>query len=569
MSGHHHRRATVAARARRDVLCQAIEPVCACTFEPLESRRLLTITLTAAPGWVEQGPGTMNNGNNIEGIPNRPASGAVTAVALDPTNADRMFAGAANGGVWRTNNATAANPHWVPLTDSFPALDVGSIEFSPLDPARNTLYVGIGRFSSGFGDGGPQTGLLKTSDGGNSWVQLGQSVFNNQRVAQVLPTSIGTPATQVVLVGTNAGVYRSADGGQTFTASPVRSGNITGLVADPSNPMRFYAAVPGVGVYLSTDGGLSFNPANGNIPFSDSSKSTYTEIAASQGVVYAVMFDPGAPNAPDINVFRSSDQGATWTQLDDSFEINGPRHQSIVADPANPNILYVAGVPAAEPSPKPFGANRPSGRVFRLDASQPAGSQWQAVIMNGANGTSPHPDSRSLEIDANGDLINSNDGGIYKLVHPNDNGTRVWSFLGGDMRTTEFYSVAYDPINNVIFGGDQDNGTPHQDSPGGFTSTDRTGADGGIVQVDADQTAHPGIVYRYGSEQSLGFFIREQFDASNNPVSTDQIKLLINGTSGNTLAGVETAGGGDGSDSALEDDDEAGVAGIQFIQAWR
>src|SRR5260221_7181727 len=112
--------------------------------------------------------------------------------------------------------------------------------------------------------------------------------------------------------------------------------------------MRFYAAKPGGGVYLSTDGGAHFNPANGDIPFSDSSQSTYTEIAASGSAVFAVMFDPGAPNAPDINVFRSTNQGANWTQLDDSFEINGPRHQSIVADPANSNILYIAGVPAAE-----------------------------------------------------------------------------------------------------------------------------------------------------------------------------------------------------------------------------
>src|SRR6187401_1833948 len=82
--------------------------------EPLESRAMLAIDLSGIPTWIEQGPGTIQNGNNVEGIANKPQAGAVTKLAPDPTNADRLFVASTNGGVWRTTDATAANPHWEP-----------------------------------------------------------------------------------------------------------------------------------------------------------------------------------------------------------------------------------------------------------------------------------------------------------------------------------------------------------------------------------------------------------------------------------------------------------------------
>src|SRR2546430_255196 len=77
-------------------------------LEALEERTLLSVTLQGIPNWAEQGPGPMFNGNNVEGIPNRPQAGAINQIAVDPANADRIFVATSDGGIWRTTNGTNA-----------------------------------------------------------------------------------------------------------------------------------------------------------------------------------------------------------------------------------------------------------------------------------------------------------------------------------------------------------------------------------------------------------------------------------------------------------------------------
>src|SRR6476620_2921992 len=103
--------------------------------EPLEDRRMLAINLTGVPTWVEQGPGPLVNGQALVlsngSVVAGPASGAVEALAANPFDADVLFAATANGGLWRTTNATAASPTWEPLIDEFPSLGMGAVVYSP------------------------------------------------------------------------------------------------------------------------------------------------------------------------------------------------------------------------------------------------------------------------------------------------------------------------------------------------------------------------------------------------------------------------------------------------------
>src|SRR3954453_20283897 len=75
--------------------------------------------------WVEQGPGPITGGL-LEGLPT--SAGGVQAIVTDPHNADVVYVGAVNGGVWKTTNATAADPNWTPLTDlKLPGLAINSL----------------------------------------------------------------------------------------------------------------------------------------------------------------------------------------------------------------------------------------------------------------------------------------------------------------------------------------------------------------------------------------------------------------------------------------------------------
>src|SRR6266446_1679041 len=93
-------------------------------------------------------------------------AGRVAALAVDPTNANVVYAGAAGGGVWKT---TDGGVHWTPLTDAQPSLAVGSIAIDPLN--HSIIYVGTGEENysndSYYGEG-----ILKSTNGGTSWTQI-------------------------------------------------------------------------------------------------------------------------------------------------------------------------------------------------------------------------------------------------------------------------------------------------------------------------------------------------------------------------------------------------------------
>src|SRR5206468_9783539 len=80
-------------------------------------------------------------------------------------------------------------------------------------------------------------------------------------------------------------------------------------------------------------------------------------------------------------------------------------------------------------------------------------------ISVGADGHGPHADHHGIGFDANGRLLDGNDGGIWRLDNPNV-GSIHWTDLNGNLQITQFYGIALDPINPaIIFGGSQDNGT--------------------------------------------------------------------------------------------------------------
>ena len=97
--------------------------------------------------WENIGPRVITNGS-VAGITDGEVVGAVNSVALHPTDADRMFIGAVNGGVWRTLNATDASPLWENVSDDLPALSIGAVAYDVGDATAQTILVGAGRYSS-------------------------------------------------------------------------------------------------------------------------------------------------------------------------------------------------------------------------------------------------------------------------------------------------------------------------------------------------------------------------------------------------------------------------------------
>ena len=490
------------------------------SLEALEVRLVLSTT------WLQQGSGPIINGQD-EGITsvqgNNPVSGAISDIAVGAT-ADIIYAATVNGGVWKTINATAATPTWVPLTDNaslaqagqFPSLSLSSIALSPLN--ASTLFAGAGRTSSFGSDGGDRFGIARSTDGGSTWAVFGPI---NVDVRSLSATRATVGGNEVILAGTSGGVYRSTDGGSTYSQITVGipAGDVTDLVNDQGVATRFYAAVNG-SIYLSNDTGATWTITNAAGLLS--SVGSRVLLSASQigaaDDLYAMVIDASVFTRGVLsNVYRSSDQGTTFTALGVPVPVifpgrQGRIHGAIVADATDPTAVWISGDRQNTPFPNANGASDYSANIFQY-----TGGSWQNRVDNGANGTSPHADSRRLAYDAAGSLIYLSDGGVFALNNPSSS-TRKWSSLNGTILPTEAHSAAFDPVSSIYFSGNQDTGTSVQTTTGGTTWNDLISGDGGDVQVDADQTAHPGTSIRYVGFTGLAAY-RVTFNASNTQTS--------------------------------------------------
>ncbi|MBU6398951.1 MAG: LEPR-XLL domain-containing protein, partial [Verrucomicrobia bacterium] len=243
-----------------------------------------TTTVTGSPTWTPQGPNNVLGGQ-VEGMGANSVTGAVNVAVTDPNNADIVYVGTVNGGVWKTTNATAVTPTWTNLTDQFPSLAISALAMDPTN--SNILYAGTGSTSSS-GQGGPAIGLLKTTDGGATWSVLASSTFSGLKVTQIIPYEAGLNTGEAnvqspLLVSTlgngtvgQGGIYRSIDGGQTWTrisgntnvggtASGLPDAAVVSMVRLAPNSATFFAAVSKNGTYQSTDAGRHWQQVQ-NIP---------------------------------------------------------------------------------------------------------------------------------------------------------------------------------------------------------------------------------------------------------------------------------------------------------------
>jgi hypothetical protein len=566
------------------------------------------VALAQDPTWVELGPGPGAEGpivNNLtEGInealeiplsllpvlgissPSNPVSGAVNAISISSGNAHRLYAGTVNGGVWRADwpkSVTSAKARgWTPLTDhSLPSLSINSLAISPSD--SNRLFAGTGSTSSADRDGSPGFGVARSTDGGITWEVFASNTFGGKPINSIVPTgfnSAGMAASEddeVVLAATwynankdDGGVYRSTDGGKTFTrisdgnlqarslpsgtmSEGLPWGGVSSLVADPTDRNRLYAAVTrfgasfsssrandNVGIYRTEDGGVHWTPAvtfYANAPgpelFNGLVDSVRILLAVGErtGTLFAMVivdkFNVDVTKRGTLHgVFQSMNHGdGMWTSMGQPSPTVFPGsqarlHGAIAAHPTDPNVVFISGDRQEGPFPNVNGCTTSSANAFRGDASFLPANPWQNMVGNGANSTSPHADCRTLVFDANGNLLAGTDGGIYLLNDPDSPASRKWFSLNHDLGCTEFVSVAYDPLIGVAFSGAQDVGSVYQvprslfdrllGRPKPSWKTLQAG-DGGVVAIDAKTYRSVEITVRYACNEYLTRFSRWYF----------------------------------------------------------
>ena len=268
-------------------------------------------------GWPAQGPAPITGGQAENAAPNNEVSGAIRVVVAHPTDANRLYVGAVNGGIWRTSNALAVNPTWTPLTDQQASLSIGGLAMDPGN--ANVLLAGFGAYSSLFGIGGRIGGLLLTSDGGNSWTTLNPAALANLSISSVEVRGATFLATTDASF---SGLFRSIDTGSTWKlisgTAGLAFGPVSEVVGDRSNNARFYAGVLGVGIFRSEDSGASWM----NVSQADTTglqqaitgggNNRIRIATGNDGRVFVGAVVSGNPGYLGF----SADQGGTWTAMD-------------------------------------------------------------------------------------------------------------------------------------------------------------------------------------------------------------------------------------------------------------
>ncbi len=514
----------------------------------------LSAGATHAQTVVPEGPSPITGGQT-EGLVDNAVSGALNALAAHPTNADILFVGSVNGGIWRTLDATATDPAWENLSDDFTTQSIGDIVFDTADASSQTLVAGIGLFSSYGRIGGSRDGLFRTTDLGLTWTPTGADLIT-RNVSKLAVH--GTQIHAAINFAENftcgdVGVYRSTDGGATFDQlnlanSGMPAGVSTAVTARPGVPDTLYASIifadtcdgAANGIYRSGNGGATWvKVSDAAVDATVTNDSGLTEIEfGSDGTVYVASTISGRL----AGVFVSRDDGASWTGMDlpgtnePSFigihpGGQGGIHFSLAVDPTDSDIVYIGGdrQPLTDDNefPNAIGAVDFSGRLFRGDSSAPSGSQWTPLTHSGtASFSSPHADSRDMAFAADGNLLETDDGGIYRRTSPRST-SGDWFSLNSNLQVTEAHDTAYDSLADIVITGNQDTGTSEQEFSGNIVWRALQNGDGGDVAVDTESRAAFSESIRYSSFQFLGAFRKRTYDINNVLLSTDFPDLIV------------------------------------------
>ena len=295
--------------------------------------------------------------------------GRVNGVTGVPGQINTFYFGSVGGGVWKTTNAGRT---WHPIFDSQPVASIGAVAVAPSQP--DTVYVGTGesdmRSQISYGNG-----MYKSTDGGRTWAHIG--LDNTRQIARVLVDARDPNLVYVAALGhayggnPDRGVFRSKDGGATWQKVLFKSNDVgaVDLAIDPSNPRAIYASLwntrrppwsvypaangPGSGIFKSTDGGDNWQQIDTGIPTDGRGRIGLTISAAQPNRVYAIV------DAKEGGLFRSDDAGRTWTKTSGDQRIwgRGWYFGKLIADPKNADLVYVSntGVYRSRDGGKTFG----------------------------------------------------------------------------------------------------------------------------------------------------------------------------------------------------------------------
>ena len=196
-------------------------------------------------------------------------SGRVTAIDVNLSNTNIIYAGTASGGLWKSENA---GTNWKPIFEDNKAASIGAVAIFQKNP--DIIWAGTG-------EGNPRNslnggyGLYKSIDGGRSWKDMG--LENTRHIHRILTHPDNPDIVYIGAIGSpwgphpERGVFKTTDGGKTWDQILFTNeySGVADMIMDPTNPNKIFVAMwqhhrqpwffksggEGSGLYMTIDGG--------------------------------------------------------------------------------------------------------------------------------------------------------------------------------------------------------------------------------------------------------------------------------------------------------------------------
>ncbi|MES2884283.1 MAG: sialidase [Pseudomonadota bacterium] len=410
------------------------------------------------------------SGLGIRNIGSAAMSGRIAAMDAQHTPDGKLtvYVGAASGGVWKSQDGGTT---FRPVFDDQPVQSVGALVMDPKDP--NTVWVGTGeawtRNSVSIGDG-----LYKTSDGGDTWTNVG--LGDSERIAALAIDPRDSNVVYACVLGRLwsdsdvRGIYATRDGGKSWQhilKAPSQSTGCASLSLDAKNPDVLYAGLWDFrrkGWTFRSGGESPTSPSASALMVSRDAGKSWSEVTpeANKGFAkkpYGRIAVNVAPSdskriyafveSTDSALYVSSDGGQSWEARDKSqWMVWRPFYFArMTVDPTNPDRIY-----------------KDNGNLI---LSEDGGKSF--TIVGGFQGM--HGDIHAVWVDPKNPkhVLSGDDGGLW---YSYDGGSKWWK--NENLPISQFYHVSVDDADPYrVYGGLQDNSSWVGDSayPGGITNS--------------------------------------------------------------------------------------------------
>ena len=372
-------------------------------------------------------------------------SGRVTAIDVDLSNPDRIFIGAASGGVWKSESGGV---DWEPIFDKQPVQSIGALKINQNNPSEIWVGTGEGNPRNSHNSG---EGIYKSIDGGKTWKLMG--LEKTKTIHRILISNQDPNTVYVGAMGSiwgpneERGVFKTTDGGETWRKI-LYTNNETGvadMVLDPTNPNKLLVAMweygrkpwtfnsggAGSALHLTYDGGKTWKKISNKegLPKGELGRIGLAIAPSKPNIIYALV------EAKKNGLYKSTDGGEKWSLVSEKNIGNRPFYYSeLYVDPSNEN------------------------RIFNLwsyvSKSEDGGKTFETIMDYGNN---VHPDHHAFWIHPTNTnyMINGNDGGL----NISRDGAKTWRFIE-NLPLAQFYHINHDmSIPYRVGGGMQDNGS--------------------------------------------------------------------------------------------------------------